>query len=251
LIPEEDDFVELISNEWKIPINNNELEIISKGKNFGRKFNNIIEKKTSENLNNSETIKDYRHKKNISQANKIQTQKNIQYDELYSKESQKEALSFLTNKLFKRGLRGILYLYSQFLSLCPNLNNITFNDFCLVLKIQHLDLDINSMKKIFSMFSIKKGEEVYLDFYSFMRTYKKELNEKKLNAVEEAFSIIDSKGEDKVSINEIKMKYNASKHPEVLIGKCSEDEKVMEFLDCFGLCFDILKLDSNFKNLNI
>ena len=44
------------------------------------------------------------------------------------------------------------------------------------------------------------------------------------------------------------MKYNGSKHPEVLIGKCSEDEKVMEFLDCFGLCFDILKLDSNFKN---
>ena len=248
LIPEEDDFVELISNEWKIPINNNELEIISKGKNCGKKFNNIIEKKTSENLNNSETIKDYRHKKNISQANKIQTQKNIQYDELYSKESEKEALSFLTNKLFKRGLRGILYLYSQFLSLCPNLNNITFNDFCLVLKIQHLDLDINSMKKIFNMYTIKRGEDSFLDFYSFMRTYKQELNANKLNAVEEAFSNIDSKGEDKVHLNVIKMKYNASKHPDVLNGKYTEDEKIMEFLDCFGLCYEILKSDSEIKN---
>ena len=248
LIPEEDDFVELISNEWKIPINNNELEIISKGKNCGKKFNNIIEKKTSENLNNSETIKDYRHKKNISQANKFQTQKNIQYDELYSKESQKEALSFLTNKLFKRGLRGILYLYSQFLSLCPNLNNITFNDFCLVLKIQHLDLDINSMKKIFNMYTIKRGEDSFLDFYSFMRTYKQELNANKLNVVEEAFSNIDSKGEDKVHLNVIKMKYNASKHPDVLNGKYTEDEKIMEFLDCFGLCYEILKSDSEIKN---
>ena len=248
LIPEEDDFVELISNEWKIPINNNELEIISKGKNFGKKFNNIIEKKTSENLNNSETIKDYRHKKNISQKNKIQIQKNIQYDELYSKESQKEALSFLTNKLFKRGLRGILYLYSQFLSLCPNLNNITFNDFCLVLKIQHLDLDINSMKKIFSMYTIKRGEDSFLDFYSFMRTYKQELNANKLNIVEEAFSNIDSKGEDKVHLNVIKMKYNASKHPDVLNGKYTEDEKIMEFLDCFGLCYEILKSDSEMKS---
>ena len=248
LIPEEDDFVELISNEWKIPINNNELEIISKGKNFGKKFNNIIEKKTSENLNNSETIKDYRHKKNISQKNNIQTQKNIQYDELYSKESEKEALSFLTNKLFKRGLRGILYLYSQFLSLCPNLNNITFNDFCLVLKIQHLDLDINSMKKIFSMYTIKRGEDSFLDFYSFMRTYKQELNANKLNAVEEAFSNIDSKGEDKVHLNVIKMKYNASKHPDVLNGKYTEDEKIMEFLDCFGLCYEILKSDSEMKS---
>ena len=241
LIPEEDDFVELISNEWKIPINNNELEIISKGKNFGKKFNNIIEKKTSENLNNSETIKDYRHKKNISQ-------KNIQYDELYSKESEKEALSFLTNKLFKRGLRGILYLYSQFLSLCPNLNNITFNDFCLVLKIQHLDLDINSMKKIFNIYTIKRGEDSFLDFYSFMRTYKQELNANKLNAVEEAFSNIDSKGEDKVHLNVIKMKYNASKHPDVLNGKYTEDEKIMEFLDCFGLCYEILKSDSEIKS---
>ena len=248
LIPEEDDFVELISNEWKIPINNNELEIISKGKNCGKKFNNIIEKKTSENLNNSETIKDYRHKKNISQKNKIQTQKNIQYDELYSKESEKEALSFLTNKLFKRGLRGILYLYSQFLSLCPNLNNITFNDFCLVLKIQHLDLDINSMKKIFNMYTIKRGEDSFLDFYSFMRTYKQELNANKLNAVEEAFSNIDSKGEDKVHLNVIKMKYNASKHPDVLNGKYTEDEKIMEFLDCFGLCYEILKSDSEIKS---
>ena len=248
LIPEEDDFVELISNEWKIPINNNELEIISKGKNFGKKFNNIIEKKTSENLNNSETIKDYRHKKNISQKNKIQIQKNIQYDELYSKESQKEALSFLTNKLYKRGLRGILYLYSQFLSLCPNLNNITFNDFCLVLKIQHLDLDINSMKKIFSMYTMKRGEDSFLDFYSFMRTYKQELNANKLNIVEEAFSNIDSKGEDKVHLNVIKMKYNASKHPDVLNGKYTEDEKIMEFLDCFGLCYEILKSDSEIKS---
>ena len=248
LIPEEDDFVELISNEWKIPINNNELEIISKGKNFGKKFNNIIEKKTSENLNNSETIKDYRHKKNNSQKNNIQTQKNIQYDELYSKESQKEALSFLTNKLFKRGLRGILYLYSQFLSLCPNLNNITFNDFCLVLKIQHLDLDINSMKKIFNIYTIKRGEDSFLDFYSFMRTYKQELNANKLNAVEEAFSNIDSKGEDKVHLNVIKMKYNASKHPDVLNGKYTEDEKIMEFLDCFGLCYEILKSDSEIKS---
>ena len=199
-------------------------------------------------MNNSETIKDYRHKKNISQANKIQTQKNIQYDELYSKESQKEALSFLTNKLFKRGLRGILYLYSQFLSLCPNLNNITFNDFCLVLKIQHLDLDINSMKKIFNIYTIKRGEDSFLDFYSFMRTYKQELNANKLNAVEEAFSNIDSKGEDKVHLNVIKMKYNASKHPDVLNGKYTEDEKIMEFLDCFGLCYEILKSDSEIKS---
>ena len=243
LIEDEDDFVELISNEWKINISNNQI------------LDNINKIDKNKNEYNQENIKDTRHIKNnlikkidIKEAKEISPLKNENYNELYSNEAQKYALCLLTNKLLKRGIRGVLYLYSQFLSLYPSLDKITFNDFVFVLKIQHLDLDIESMKKIFNMFTVKQNEKLYLDFYSFMRTYKKELNEKKLNAVEEAFSRIDSKGEDKVSINTIKMKYNAAKHPSVIIGKCTEDEKVMEFLDCFGLCYNILKLDSNFKN---
>ena len=258
LIQDEDDFIELISNEWRIPVNYQELENINKKKKKECKGKNIIEKSNCRNLNNlnknelkTDNIKDTRHKKYQKLSKKpcnIQLNKDIKIEELYSEESQKEALSLLTNKLFKRGLRGILYFYSQFLSLCPDLNKISFNDFILVLKIQHIDLDINSTKKIYNMFKIKKGEEFYLDFYSFMRTYKKELNEYKLNIVEEAFSHIDEKGEEKVPLNVIKMKYNATKHPDVLNGRYSEDEKIMEFLDCFGLCYEILKLDSEVKN---
>ena len=107
--------------------------------------------------------------------------------------------------MFKRGLRGILYLYSQFLRSCPDINRITFDDFEYVFKIQHIDLGNNVLKRIFGLFNINE----YLDFNSFMRYYKKELNETKLNAVEQSFSIIDKKGEDKVPLNVIKMKYNA------------------------------------------
>ena len=248
LIYDEDDFLDLISNEWRIHVNYHDLENVNKKNNIDNKLKETTEKKYNKNIN----IKDYRHKKknslvqsqNIDKKNIIQNQE----EELYSKQSEKEALSLLTKKLFKRGLRGILYLYSQFLSLCPDLNKISLNDFILVLKIQHLNLDINSAKKIFNMFSIKIGEEAFLDFYSFMRTFKKELNEYKLNIVEEAFSKIDTKGDDKVNLNVVKMKYNPSKHPDVLNGKYSEDEKIMEFLDCFGLCYEILKLDSEMKS---
>ena len=254
LILEEDYFIELISNEWRIHINYQDFEKVNQKKYIEN--NEKIEIKSNKNIDElkMDNIKDKRHKKNKNfqqKKNINQTKKIINNDELiYSKQSEKEALSILTNKLLKRGLRGILYLYSQFLSLCPNLDKISFNDFVLVLKIQHINLDINSTKKIFNMFKIIKGEESFLDFYSFMRTYKKELNEYKLNIVEEAFSKIDSKGEEKVSLNMIKMNYNASKHPDVLNGKYSEDEKIMEFLDCFGLCYEILKLDSNIKNGN-
>ena len=98
------------------------------------------------------------------------------------------------------------------------------------------------------MFSIIQDEKSYLDFYSFMRTYKKELNEYKLNIVEEVFSKIDIKGTNKINLNELKMKYDASRHPDVLNGKFSEDQKIMEFLDCFELCYNILKLDSEMKS---
>ena len=254
LILEEDYFIELISNEWRIHINYQDFQKVNQKKNIEN--NEKIEIKSNKNIDElkMDNIKDKRHKKNKNfqqKKNNNQTKKIINNDELiYSKLSEKEALSILTNKLLKRGLRGILYLYSQFLSLCPNLDKISFNDFILVLKIQHINLDINSTKKIFNMFKITKGEESFLDFYSFMRTYKKELNEYKLNKVEEAFGKIDSKGEEKVSLNVIKMNYNASNHPDVLNGKYSEDEKIMEFLDCFGLCYEILKLDSNIKNGN-
>ena len=260
LMYDEDDFLDLISNEWRVHVNYHDLENVNKKNNIDNKLKETTEKKYNKNINNinkfeyqkTDSIKDYRHKKknslvqsqNIDKKNIIQNQE----EELYSKQSEKEALSLLTKKLFKRGLRGILYLYSQFLSLCPDLNKISLNDFILVLKIQHLNLDINSAKKIFNMFSIKIGEETFLDFYSFMRTFKKELNEYKLNIVEEAFSKIDTKGDDKVNLNVVKMKYNPSKHPDVLNGKYSEDEKIMEFLDCFGLCYEILKLDSEMKS---
>ena len=260
LMYDEDDFLDLISNEWRVHVNYHDLENVNKKNNIDNKLKEVSEKKYNKNINNinkfeyqkTDSIKDYRHKmknslvqsQNIDKKNIIQNQE----EELYSKQSEKEALSLLTKKLFKRGLRGILYLYSQFLSLCPDLNKISLNDFILVLKIQHLNLDINSAKKIFNMFSIKIGEETFLDFYSFMRTFKKELNEYKLNIVEEAFSKIDTKGDDKVNLNVVKMKYNPSKHPDVLNGKYSEDEKIMEFLDCFGLCYEILKLDSEMKS---
>ena len=260
LMYDEDDFLDLISNEWRVHVNYHDLENVNKKNNIDNKLKETTEKKYNKNINNinkfeyqkTDSIKDYRHKmknslvqsQNIDKKNIIQNQE----EELYSKQPEKEALSLLTKKLFKRGLRGILYLYSQFLSLCPDLNKISLNDFILVLKIQHLNLDINSAKKIFNMFSVKLSEESILDFYSFMRTFKKELNEYKLNIVEEAFSKIDTKGDDKVNLNVVKMKYNPSKHPDVLNGKYSEDEKIMEFLDCFGLCYEILKLDSEMKS---
>lgn len=281
LIPSDEDFFYMISNEWRVPLDNLK-DIINKNNNINTAANklemlNIPDKNIRRNMSNisriaqlGENIKDYQGNMNTFNNNYDKEESNIgnadndniksnkyslnkkDFEDKYSSNKninntkKDEPISLLTNILKKRGLRGILYLYSQFLKFCPNTNKITFNDFSLVFKIQHIDLDINTLKNIFNSYSIKSNgnEEAYLDFYSFIRTYKKELNENKLNAVEKAFTFIDKKGEDKVPLDVVKIKYNASNHPDVLNGKYTEDEKILEFLDCFNMCYEILKMDN-------
>ena len=263
IIPSDEDFIFMISNEWRVPLNK-----VKNINNQGTKLDNLIKIKNSDinkNLSrinnyaqlgentqeyqgnlytpdqkNPDTHYNYRNKKNNSKANNNSKIKNFDF----TKEEKEEALALLSDKLVKRGLRGILYLYSQFLNSCNDINKITFDDFEYVFKIQHINLGNNVLKRIFSLFNMGN----YLDFKSFIRYYKKELNENKLNVVEQAFTYIDTKGEDKVPLNIIKMKYNPKKHPDVLNGKFREDEKLMEFLDCFNLCYNILKMDNKENN---
>ena len=270
LIPSDEDFFYLLSNEWRIPLyktnnNINKNENIQNVNNYknGLDMLNISDKKLRNNLSNAsrnadlgERIQDYQHSANSENENEDESQNmnkinkknliNIKMNKEYPKEEKEKALTSLSNILLKRGLRGILYLYSQFLSFCPDINKITFNDFALVFKIQHIDLDMNTIKKIFNLYSLENhhDEKEYLDFYSFIRTYKKELNENKLNVVEQAFTLIDEKAEDRVPLDVVKMRYNAKNHPDVLDGKCTEDDKILEFLDCFSMCYEILKMDS-------
>ena len=273
LVPYDEDFFYMICNEWRVPMKNlnniisnkKDEENINDYKNTENISDNEIEKNNNKNnkYDNYNTNsykkpkikkpnkyimnkKDLDYEDKYSTNNNNKNKSNIKNDELFTKDDKEDALYSLNNILTKRGLRGILYLYSQFLSFCPNINKITFNDFVLVFKIQHINLDIKDIKKIFDLYSKKTNnkEEDYLDFYSFIRTYKKELNENKLSSVEQAFSIIDEKGEDKMPLDVIKTKYNAKKHPDVLNGKYTEDGKVMEFLDCFDLCYNILKIDN-------
>ena len=103
------------------------------------------------------------------------------------------------------------------------------------------------MKNIFNNFASKKNKN-YLDFSSFIRNYKKELNENKLSCVEQGFSNIDINDNDKVPLNLVKKKFKSNKHPDVLNGLRKEEDIILEFLDCFNINYDILNLDSKDGN---
>ena len=95
LMYDEDDFLDLISNEWRVHVNYHDLENVNKKNNIDNKLKETTEKKYNKNINNinkfeyqkTDSIKDYRHKKknslvqsqNIDKKNIIQNQE----EELY------------------------------------------------------------------------------------------------------------------------------------------------------------------------
>ena len=49
----------------------------------------------------------------------------------------------------------------------------------------------------------------------------------------------------KFLLNILKEKYDAKNHPDVISGKKTEEEKLLEFIDCFEINFDLLNQYSN------
>ena len=223
LIQSDDDFIQLLSNEWRVPIEYIENELQEEKYNYNNENNN-------KDIDNFEEDKQFKLTENLKNNN--------QYKEVNINKS----LLLLDGIIKNRGLRGLLYLHLEFVKSCQDLNKITFNDFDNVFEIQHINIPKSDIKNIFNNFSFK-NYKTYLDFSSFFRNYKKELNQNKLECVEQAFSNIDINGNDKVPLNLIRKQFKANKHPDVLNGLRKEEDIILEFLDCFNINYEIMNLD--------
>ena len=203
LVQEDNDFIFLITNEWRI--NRNDFDI------------------------------NYNNKK----ENKIINNKN-----------EKDFLLDLKNELVKKGVKGLLILHYKFLTQCPNISKITQSDFINIMNLNQINFDLNEFKDIFNYFSINSNNK-YLDYTQFIRFFKKELNETKLNIVEKIFLSLqyDYSNEDEdIPIEIIKNKYKAKNHPEVVSGIKTENEQIKEFKESFDINYDIFNSRQNLGN---
>ncbi len=194
LINDDNDFISLITNEWRV--NENYFK-----NNFSFKDENQHSYKKGENY----------------------------------------FLLDLKNELVKIGVKGLLNIHYKFLTLCPNISKITLNDFVNILNLNHIHFDADEFKDLFNYFSIDSNNK-FSDYTRFIRFFKKELNETKLNIVEKIFLSLqyeNSNEEEDVPLNQIKNKYKAKNHPEVVSGIKTENEKIKEFRECFDINYDI------------
>ena len=171
------------------------------------------------------------------------------YNPNYNTNIDKSPLEKLTLKLKMRGLRGLMNLHKQFLFTCSNLSQVSLSNFITVLNNQKISLEKDEYKKIFLMF--RKEHTKYLDFPKFIREFKKPLNEKRLEAVEDAFAKLDVDSNDNIFIETIKRKYNPKGDPLLIKGIKNEEEVSIEFLDCFELNYNLLTAVDNQNVTNV
>lgn len=74
---------------------------------------------------------------------------------------------------------------------------------------------------LFAAFDTNRDGTLSID--EFLMAIRGELNNKRLQLVEKAFQKIDRDGSGFLDINDIRDSYNASKHPDVIDGKRTED----------------------------
>ena len=267
LIDSDSDFIRFISNEWRVPFEYVQNQILEENEQNGKYqdyeniYNNEDElernkfkyKKYKNYRTNTKSIKEkiqiYENNLNNSPKTSKIIEKLINNDFDNNKENIQKSLLLLNNIIKNRGLRGILYLHLEFINSCQDLSKISYDDFMNVMEIQHINLSENEYRNIFNQFTSKNNNN-YLEFSSFIRNFKIELNENKLLSVEQAFNNIDINGNDRVPLSLIKKKYKARNHPDTLNRTKNEDDLILEFLDCFNINYEILNLDSKSQTSN-
>ena len=153
----------------------------------------------------------------------------------------------LKNKLIKLGVKGLLNIHWKFLTFCPDVTKIKLNDFINIMNLNNINFGLNEFKNIFDYFSINQ-KNIYLDFNRFIRFFKKELNENKLNMLEKIFLSLKydySENDEEIPLYIIQNKYKAKRHPKVASGKIKEDENIKEFRESFDINYKIFNSNHN------
>lgn len=133
-------------------------------------------------------------------------------------------------KLMARGARGLIGLSRQFKIMDDNNNKtLEFSEFAKALKDFRVDSNDEDLKKLFLYFDADGTGSI--DYEEFIHRLRGELNNNRKGLVAQAFKKLDKTGDGIVNIEDLRGVYNASSHPEVRLGRKSEDDILCEFLD--------------------
>ena len=112
-----------------------------------------------------------------------------------------------------------------------NSRNLDFYEFKKSLTDYKLGFTTHELKILFDAFDVNDDQTV--DYDEFLRIVRGKMSQKKLKIVHQAFAKIDKDGSGVIDMKDIEETYNAKQHPDVIQGKKTEEEVLMEFLETF------------------
>lgn len=110
-------------------------------------------------------------------------------------------------------------------------------EFAKALKSYRISSDPMEMEAIFNLFDPDHNGEIVYD--EFLREIMGPMNDRRVVLAKKAFKIIDLDGSGVLDLSDIRERYNAKKHPDVMSGKQTEEDILYEFLDTFEAAYAI------------
>jgi Ca2+-binding EF-hand superfamily protein len=118
-----------------------------------------------------------------------------------------------------------------------NSKRLDRNEFRKALRDFAIDVPDESIAIVFNAFDLNR--DGFIDYDEFLRIMKGDLSPARLALVKKAYNKLDRNGNGIVDINDLRGVYNASKHPDFLAGKKTEDQIFTEWLETFEMHHNI------------
>lgn len=142
----------------------------------------------------------------------------------------------MRDRLKARGARGIIGISKSFKIMDDdNSGQLDSNEFAKALSSYRISTDEKEIEAIFNTFDPDRNGQI--NYEEFLRGLMGEMNERRVKLVQRAFNVIDKDRSGVLDQTDIKHTYNAKKHPDVLAGKRTEEDILIEFLDTFEAAF--------------
>ena len=138
-----------------------------------------------------------------------------------------------------RGARGIMGLKRIFKIMDDDASGyLDVQEFNKALKDYRVSVTPDETRKLFSAFDLNGDGNISYD--EFLRGVVGEMNQPRRALVKRAFDKLDKNKNGIVDIDDIKGVYNAKNHPDVKLGKKTEEEVLSEFLDTFEMHYALM-----------
>jgi len=145
-------------------------------------------------------------------------------------------MDMFKTKLAGIGARGIIGLSKQFkIADDDNSHDLDMNEFKKACKDFRVGISDTDAERLFRIFDRDRSGRI--DYDEFLRGVRGEMNQFRAQIAKKAFKIMDKNGSGVLDLDDIKQTYNAKKHPDVIAGKKTEDDVLLEFLDTFEVAY--------------